>query len=188
MDRIAYVYKITNIVNNMQYIGVSVDVKKRFKSHCRANGGKKLILKNAILKYGKDAFKVETLIKSTQSYCYKMEPKFIEAFNTISPNGYNLSAGGRGSLGLTGEMNGCYGRTAEKHPNFGKPGYRTNVPHTEETKKKMREARKNRKWSPEVKEKMRRAALNASPEVKEKRRLARIAAFAKKKELQNAHR
>jgi len=181
MDRIAYVYKITNTVNNMQYIGVSVDVEKRFKSHCRATGSTKLLLKNAILKYGKDAFKVETLIKATQKYCYEIEPKVIAAFNTISPNGYNLTAGGMGSLGLTGEMNGCYGRTGEKHPNFGKPGHRTNVFHTEETKQKMRAARKGRKWSPEVKEKMRQAALNASPEVKEKRRLAIIAAFARKK-------
>jgi group I intron endonuclease len=182
MDRAAYVYRITNTVNNKQYIGVSVDVEKRFKSHCRDTGGKNLLLKNAILKYGKDAFKVETLLKATQKYCYEIEPKFIEAFGTLSPSGYNYTRGGMGSLGLTGEKNGCYGRTGEKHPNFGKPGYRAGVPHTEETKRKMRESRKNRKWPEEVKEKMRQAALNASPEINEKRRLARIAAFQKKKE------
>jgi hypothetical protein len=143
MEKAAYVYRITNTLNGMQYIGVTVDPKKRFRSHCRAVGSSRLLLKNAILKYGKE-----------HSYCYKIEPKVIALYNTEKPNGYNLSKGGMGSLGLTGEMNGCYGRTGEKHPHFGKPGYRTGIPHTEETKAKMRAARLGRKQSEEVKAKI----------------------------------
>ena len=158
MERAAFVYRITNTINGMQYIGVTVDPKKRFRSHCRGIGSHRLLLKNAILKYGKEHFKMEVLLKASQKYCYEIEPKVIALYNTIKPNGYNLSKGGMGSLGLTGEMNGCYGRTGEKHPNFGKPGYRTGVKHTEESCKKMSLSRAGRKHSPETIEKMRIAA------------------------------
>jgi group I intron endonuclease len=155
MEQEAYVYRITNIVNNMQYIGVTVNPKRRWQAHCRSVGNSRLLLKNAILKYGKDNFKMEILLKASQAYCYEIEPKAIALFNTAKPYGYNLSKGGMGSLGLTGEMNGCYGRIGEKHPNFGKPGYRTGVKHSEETKQKMAATRKGRKHSPETIAKMR---------------------------------
>jgi group I intron endonuclease len=154
MEKTAYVYRITNTLNNMQYVGVTVDPKKRFQSHCREVGSSRLLLKNAILKYGKERFKMEILVKASQNYCYELEPKVICLYNTIKPSGYNLSQGGMGSLGLTGEMNGCYGRTKEKHPHFGKVGYRTGIPHSEETKAKMRESRKGRKHSAETKAKI----------------------------------
>lgn len=154
MNKVAYVYRITNMLNGMQYIGVTVNPKKRFNSHCRPAQTSRLLLKNAIQKHGREHFKMEVLLQSTQAYCYEMEPKLISAYNTIKPSGYNLTAGGMGSLGLTGEMNGCHGRVGEKHPHFGKPGYRKGIPHTEETKAKMRAARLGRKHSEEVKEKI----------------------------------
>lgn len=154
MEKEAYVYRITNILNGMQYVGVAVNPKRRFQSHCRSVGSHRLLLKNAILKYGKENFKMEVLLKASQKYCYEIEPKVIALYNTLKPNGYNLTKGGMGSLGLTGEMNGCYGRTGEKHPHFGKPGYRTGIKHTEETKAKMRAARLGRKHSDEVKAKI----------------------------------
>lgn len=198
MDKVAYVYRITNMLNSMQYIGVTTDPKRRFAAHCRPAKTTKLLLKNAIQKYGKEHFKMEVLLQSTQSYCYDMERKLISAYNTAKPNGYNLSEGGMGSLGLTGKMNGCFGRTGEKHPNFGKPGYRSGVPHTEETKAKMRAARLGQKHSedvrakiaeagkaryqnPEQVEKMRQIALNRTPELLAKMREARTAALRRKK-------
>jgi group I intron endonuclease len=154
MEKEAYVYRITNTLNNMQYVGVAVNPKKRFQSHCRNVGSHRLLLKNAILKYGKENFKMEVLLKASQKYCYEIEPKVIALYNTLKPNGYNLSKGGMGSLGLTGEMNGCYGRIGESHPHFGKQGYRTGIKHTEETKAKMRAAHTGRKHSEETKVKM----------------------------------
>lgn len=154
MDKVAYIYRITNILNGMSYIGVTTNPKKRFASHCRPAQTTRLLLKNAIQKHGKEHFKMEVLLQSTQAYCYEMERKLIAAYNTMKPDGYNLSAGGMGSLGLTGEMNGCYGRTGEKHPHFGKPGYRRGVPHSEETKAKMRAVRLGRKHSEETKAKI----------------------------------
>lgn len=176
MDKVAYVYRITNMLNEMQYIGVTTDPKRRFAAHCRPVKTTKLLLKNAIQKYGKENFKMEVLLQSTQSYCYEMERKLISAYNTTKPNGYNLSEGGMGSLGLTGEMNGCYGRTGEKHPHFGKPGYRRGIPHTEETKAKMRAARLGRKHSEETKAKMSDSGKRRFSDLKEVERM-KLAGF-----------
>lgn len=158
IEKVAYVYCITNTLNGMQYVGVSINPQKRFASHCRSVGSHRLLLKNAIIKYGKENFKIEVLLKASQKYCYEIESKVIALYNTLKPNGYNLSKGGRGSLGLTGEANGCYGRTGEKHPNFGKPGYRTGIKHSEQTRKKMSATRLGRTHSEETKEKMRASA------------------------------
>jgi group I intron endonuclease len=155
MTQAAYLYKITSTLNGMQYIGVTVNPKKRWNSHCRPAKSAGLLLKNAILKHGKENFKMEILFQAPQAYCYEMEPKLIEAYQTLSPSGYNLTAGGMGSLGLVGEKNGCYGRSGELHPNFGKKGYRSGVSHTKETKEKMSVKRVGKKHSPETIEKIR---------------------------------
>ena len=184
MEKLAYVYRITNTLNGMQYIGVTVDPQKRFRSHCRAVGSSRLLLKNAILKYGKEHFKMEVLLKATQNYCYKIEPKVIALYNTLKPNGYNLTMGGMGSLGLVGEMNGCYGRTGEKHPHFGKPGYRTGVKHTEESRKKMSLTRTGKKHSPETIERMKIAGKKrfSNPEEIERMKQRGMFVGRKKKE------
>jgi len=155
MERLAFLYKVTNKINGMSYIGVTVNPKARWSRHCKPSNNSRLLLKNAIQKYGSENFEMKLLCKTTQSFCYELERKAIEVYNTAKPYGYNLSKGGMGSLGLVGEMNGCYGRTGEKHPNFGKPGYRTGIQHSEETKQKMAAARQGRKHSPETIAKMR---------------------------------
>jgi group I intron endonuclease len=93
------VYKITNILNGKSYIGQTVQkLDRRLNQHkCKkyADSGKSLI-SQAIQKYGFNNFTVETL-----SYCssYEMmdkhEIKAIQYFNTVSPNGYNLTHGGQ---------------------------------------------------------------------------------------------
>jgi group I intron endonuclease len=198
MNKVAYVYRITNMLNGMQYIGVTVDPKKRFRAHCRPAKTSRLLLKNAIQKHGKENFKMEVFLQSTQAYCYELEPKLISTYKTLKPSGYNLTAGGMGSLGLTGEMNGCHGRVGEKHPQFGKLGCFTGRKHSEETKAKMRLARQSKKWCEETKakmsesgkarfakpeevEKMRQVALHRSPELLAKMHEARMAAIRHKK-------
>ena len=54
---------------------------------------------NAIRKYGKDNFNVEILLICNLEMMDYYEKKFIELYNTISPNGYNLEAGGVGKNG-----------------------------------------------------------------------------------------
>ena len=170
MGEVAYLYSITNALDGMMYIGVTKNPKVRFRGHSVHNTKTRSILKEAIKKYGVENFKMDILCKGTQDYCYEMEAKAIESFNTRKPNGYNICSGGRGSVGIFAEYNGMYGKKGKLHHNYGKPGYRTGIPHTEETKKKMSEARKGIVFSEETKAKI--SALQkvkwADPEFKQK--------------------
>jgi len=55
-------------------------------------------LKNAIKKYGKNKFKIDVLWAGDVSddELNNMEIKYIETYNTLHPNGYNLTKGGAG--------------------------------------------------------------------------------------------
>ena len=89
------IYIITNKLNGKSYIGQAVDVKKRFQSHCKPsawilNGD---LVGRAIQKYGKENFVCETLCENVDDY-NEQEIYYIEKYNTIAPNGYNISSGG----------------------------------------------------------------------------------------------
>jgi group I intron endonuclease len=109
-NTIGYLYRITNNVNGMQYIGVSKHPAKRFKKHCtKPATHKKSLLGNAIQKYGADKFALEVLVQSTMEYCFDLEIKAIEALETRTPSGYNITAGGEGFAGFFGEDHHMYG-------------------------------------------------------------------------------
>lgn len=110
-NTIGYLYRITNNVNGMQYIGVSKHPAKRFKKHCtKPSTHKKSLLGNAIQKYGADQFALEVLVQSTMEYCFDLEIKAIEALETRTPSGYNITAGGEGFAGFFGKDNHSYGK------------------------------------------------------------------------------
>lgn len=138
MANVAHLYKITNTVNDMVYIGVTKNPQHRMISHACFTTPTKSIIKNAIKKYGRDKFTLQVLLTSTQEYCYDMERKAIEAYNTLKPNGYNICTGGVGAIGIFGDMNGMFGRK-----------------HSPETLEKMRQVRVGKKATAETKEKMR---------------------------------
>lgn len=181
MTDVAYLYQIVNTENGMKYIGVTKNPKVRFRGHAFHNTKTRSMLKNAIRKHGVDKFKMEILCVSTQDYCYEMEAKAIEMFCTVTPNGYNICTGGRGSKGLFGEWNGMHGRTKELHPHYGKPGYNLGRKLSDETKAKMSVARKGQKRTAEMCKKMSEIALNRSPELLARMAEARRQAFARKK-------
>jgi group I intron endonuclease len=137
MAEVAHLYKITNTMNNMVYIGVTKYPKHRMNAHACYKIPTKSIIKNAIKKYGRDKFTLQILITSTQEYCYEMEHKAIESYNTLKPNGYNICTGGMGAIGIFGEKNGMYGRK-----------------HSPETLEKMRQIKLGKKLSEETKLKM----------------------------------
>jgi group I intron endonuclease len=137
MADVAYLYKITNTVNDMVYIGVTKNPHHRMISHACFTTPTKSIIKNAIKKHGRDKFTLQVLLTSTQEYCYEMEGKAIKAYNTLKPNGYNICTGGRGAIGIFGDKNGMFGRK-----------------HSPETLEKMRQVRIGQKATTETKEKM----------------------------------
>jgi len=98
-----YVYKITNLINNKNYIGQSADYQRRFKEHCVKHTDYVSLINQAILKYGQENFTIEPIYYGLE---YNEKEKFfIQYYNTMVPNGYNIAAGGEDPPSL---LNGKY--------------------------------------------------------------------------------
>ena len=91
----AYVYKITNRINQKVYIGqTSFSVEKRWKEHVQdINKHLDRPLYRALSKYGIENFSVET-IEETDSP-NEREIYWIEYYQSYH-NGYNATTGGEG--------------------------------------------------------------------------------------------
>ena len=96
-----YLYKISfpEHLTTKCYIGItSQTLKKRFKSHCYSSNCS--LISRAIKKYGKNSAIMSVIAEcdNWELLCLA-EQEAIEKFNTISPNGYNLTLGGEGLYG-----------------------------------------------------------------------------------------
>ena len=93
----AYIYKITNDINNKVYIGkTEFSIEKRFKEHCQdafRDRNEKRPLYSAMRKYGIEHFHIE-LIEETDNP-EEREIYWIEALKTFKL-GYNATKGGDG--------------------------------------------------------------------------------------------
>ena len=98
----AYIYCITNLINNKQYIGkTTYSVTKRFQEHCKDSQKErceKRPLYDAMNKYGIENFIVEELLQCDELELNSYEILFIEKYNTYGKSGYNATKGGDGSL------------------------------------------------------------------------------------------
>lgn len=98
MDRWS-IYLIENTENGMKYVGQSKDPYNRWKSHVRGYGGKRVRpLYDAIRLYGKERFVFSILEEDieTKEQALEREAFFIRTFDTIAPNGYNLTTSENG--------------------------------------------------------------------------------------------
>lgn len=93
------VYVIKNTCNSKVYVGQTIGtLENRFKAHC-ASKGKCRAIESAIQKYGSDKFSIELVQEaSSKEELDFLEKIWIQAHNSLSPNGYNLREGG-GSVG-----------------------------------------------------------------------------------------
>jgi len=136
-----FVYIITNIINNKQYVG----------DHSTDNlndgylGGGKPLLDNAKKKYGKNNFKLEILeFFTSKQEAFDAQEKYIKEFNTLRPNGYNISPkGGHGTKD-------CWSEESKKKVGESHKGLK----HSKETIKKLSDSHKGLKLSKETKEKL----------------------------------
>lgn len=130
MSDIISIYIITNILNGKEYIGITNNIKKRWSTH-RSATQIKTAIHHAIKKHGKENFLFHHYADAFNwSHACEIEKMLIAEKNTLSPNGYNLTKGGDGSLGFSSH-------------NKGKKW-------SEESKEKMRQAKLGKKDSEET--------------------------------------
>lgn len=96
----ACIYKIENKVNGKLYIGQTINsIKFRFRKHLGQINSKNRCsaLYFAIKKYGKENFIISEIVSGefSKEELNNLEIFFINHYNTLSPNGYNLQAGGK---------------------------------------------------------------------------------------------
>jgi group I intron endonuclease len=152
-----YIYLITNKVNGRQYVGQSKcdDINKRWKQHKLCS--KRYIgthLYNAYIKHGIDNFIFKIICICFDEDCNKYEIEYIKKYNTLSPNGYNLTPGGH--CGITHpesiekmreSVKKSWTEERKRHfsENFsGKNATRYGMKTREETKEKLRQVNKKR--------------------------------------------
>jgi len=106
------IYIITNSTNGKQYVGQTVSHRKnhdkyrpfgiegRFRDHiseaiCNTKRKQCWYLNNAIRKDGQEAMSVRLLAECPLEELDAMEQRYIRECNTLYPNGYNLTHGGK---------------------------------------------------------------------------------------------
>jgi group I intron endonuclease len=91
-------YRLTNKITLMVYIGKTINFKNRMRCHKYAKDN--YYIHSAIRKYGWDNFKVEKIIVNVpEEDLNNLERAYIAVENTKAPNGYNLTDGGEGASG-----------------------------------------------------------------------------------------
>ncbi|CAH9015350.1 putative GIY-YIG nuclease superfamily protein [Vibrio phage 424E50-1] len=90
-----WLYKITNTLSGKKYIGVTVDPERRWRQHKNKNTNCS-VLKSAMNKYGNANFSFELIFYGEDTYVDQLEVEFIKEYETLAPNGYNITLGGDG--------------------------------------------------------------------------------------------
>ncbi len=97
------VYLITNNCNGKLYVGISVEINKRWKLHqYRAKTGWKEVLYCAIRKHGIENFTIEQIDEAPNiADAHLLEIYYIKELNTHVSGGYgyNMTYGGEGTVG-----------------------------------------------------------------------------------------
>lgn len=111
------IYCMTNTVTNTKYIGQTWTHRKnhgkykpfgfegRFRDHlseaiCNTKKKQCRYLNNAVRHYGKEIFTVQLVYTCSLHDLDKWETHYIAEYNTMYPNGYNLTTGGKAHIRL----------------------------------------------------------------------------------------
>jgi group I intron endonuclease len=96
----AYIYRILNKITKKCYIGETkcINVTRRWNQHkqkIEINKGCPA-LRDAVKKYGIENFDFSVLIICFDNERFKYEIEYIKKYNSVVPNGYNITTGGEG--------------------------------------------------------------------------------------------
>lgn len=90
------IYIIKNKINNKVYIGQSVNAAERYTKHLSdVRNCPSQIIHQAMAKYGIQNFWYEILEYQIENYDER-EKYWIQHYNSVVPNGYNVAIGGQG--------------------------------------------------------------------------------------------
>ena len=169
--RYHYVYIVVNLINGKQYIGDHST--KNLNDYYIGSG---TCFKDALKKYGKKSFYKQILeFFPTKKGAFDAQLRYINKFDTITPNGYNISpVGGLGcyesfSPQIKQKMkNNHADYKGENHPMFGKKHSKESIKKNSDSmikfyqtekgvacKKRLSELRKNKQQTKESNEKRR---------------------------------
>ena len=154
----AYIYRVLNKITKKCYIGESKskDVNWRWREHKRKieiNKGCPA-LRDAVKKYGIENFEFSVIIICFDDERFKYEKEYIKKYNSVVPNGYNITGGGEGG-GFQGKKHTEQVKTDIR--NQSKPKYIDNP----ELRKQISERNKIMMSNPEVREKIKNGLLNS---------------------------
>lgn len=111
------------------YVGVTGNLKRRLRDHSKADS----VIGRAFRKY-KDQMRVQVLLMGPADYCFMMEQRIVDAYGTLSPNGYNQTGGGIGGRTPAPEVTAR--RTSSLKALWEDPDFR--------------ELERQRRWTPEA--------------------------------------
>ena len=152
------IYMYVNKINGKRYVGQARDFNKRHKTHVKKSTNK-LIIDKAFNKYGEENFDIIILKKDLNTQCLMnfWESYYIDKYNCLSKDNYNISSGGSNGNNFAGkteeemedikikmsksqtgkhngELNCMYRKFNEEHHLFG-------THRSEETKQKISKTR-----------------------------------------------
>lgn len=88
------IYLIKNKINNKCYIGQTIRTFEKIQNEHSNPNRTSSIINNAILKYKPENFYTSILIETSDDKLDDLEIKYIEEYNSLYPNGYNIQTGG----------------------------------------------------------------------------------------------
>jgi group I intron endonuclease len=106
-NKFNFVYLTTNLINGKQYVGDHSTNNENLDTNYFGSG--RPYFKRALNEYGRENFKREELeFFSTKKEAFDAQEKYIIKYNTLVPNGYNISPKG----GLN--VKGCFSEETKK--------------------------------------------------------------------------
>ncbi len=194
------IYVITNLVNAKQYVGITKNLKRRWKEHLQMNGSAKA-LHESMKKHGEENF-VFTHIADAfdKESASVLERLLIKEHNTLAPSGYNLTSGGQGAYDVSYETkekmrNARLGKKMPESSRKKLSDSKKGIPMNLATKNKLLAVNVGKKASEQTKKKMSDAKKGKPPnsagkprskETIEKQKAAIKATLAAKRAIKNA--
>jgi hypothetical protein len=159
MKEFHYVYLTTNLINGHQYVG-----DRSYKINPKEDNyiGSGILFNKKKKEYGEKNFKKIILEQfETRLEAFNAQEKYIKQFNTLVPNGYNISPSG--GFGFKG---GHHSKESILKISINSKGKNKGKKHSEEQNKNFSECMKGRKQSEESNKK-RSESLKRKPKSEE---------------------